>query len=231
MSGNRLLVVLAIASSVAFSAHAEIVGQARVVDGDTLDAGGQRIRLHGIDAPESHQACTVEGRSWNCGEEATAALVSLTAGHEVRCQERDRDRYGRIVAVCFVGSTDLNAEMVRKGWALAYRQYALDYVADEDRARQARAGIWRGEFTPPWEWRAEHRVQASQPVPAPSKAGLPTTPGECLIKGNISSKGERIYHVPRGRWYGHTKIDTGKGERWFCTEAEARAAGWRPSRQ
>ncbi len=108
--------------------------------------------------------------------------------------------------------------MVVNGWALACRRYSLDYVHEEADARTARRGIWASEFVKPWEWRRTQR-QATH-------AGAP---GECRIKGNINREGERIYHVPGGRWYDQTEIDPPKGEKWFYSEPEARVAGWRPA--
>ncbi len=138
-------------------AWADITGKVRIIDGDTLEVGGKRVRLFGIDAPEAKQRCTAEGKEWRCGEEATFALAYETAEHWLTCKEKDRDRYGRIVAVCYMGPHNLNALMVRKGWALAYRRYSTDYVGEEAEARAARAGIWRGEFMAPWEWRQLRR--------------------------------------------------------------------------
>jgi len=152
-------------------------------------------------------------------------------GRSVACEGRDIDRYGRIVAVCRAGSEDLNAWMVSEGWALAYRYYSLDYVSQEDRARAAGRGLWRGEFTPPWEWRAEPAARSAAPSSHTVATPPPSPSAECRIKGNISSKGERIYHTLGGHWYEQTRIDPGKGERWFCSEDEARSAGWRPSRR
>lgn len=99
------------------------------------------------------------------------------------------------------------------GWALAYQEYSTDYVEQETAARVAGAGIWRGQFVPPWDWRRGERLL--------SESANDNAPGQCLIKGNISGSGERIYHVPGGRYYDQTRIDPSKGEQWFCTEAEA----------
>ena len=203
---------------------AALSGPARAIDGDTIQLGGVRVRLHGIDAPESAQNCRARGRFWACGRAATRALAGLVRGRRVACKERNRDRYGRVVAVCAVAGRDLNAWMVSEGWAFAYRQYSRAYVAEETRARAARRGIWRGEAVAPWDWRRGKRLAGAR---APSRRGG----NRCNIKGNIGSSGKRIYHVPGGRYYGRTRIDTSRGERWFCTEGEARAAGWRRSRQ
>lgn len=142
------------------AAAADIVGEARVIDGDTLEISGERIRLHGIDAPESRQTCDVAGVAWPCGESATLALKDETDGRPVTCKGTKRDRYGRIIAVCFAGGHDLNAMMVREGWALAYRRYAKDYVDDESKARDALKGMWRADFVEPWKWRRNKRQTA-----------------------------------------------------------------------
>ncbi len=132
----------------------DITGPARVIDGDTIHVAGQRIRLHGIDTPETRQTCGLDGRVVRCGREATAALRRLSDDEPVSCQERDVDRYGRIVAVCFnTEGQDLGAELVREGWALAYRKYSLDYVDEEQKAKAGKAGLWSMDFVEPWEWR------------------------------------------------------------------------------
>ena len=143
----------------AAAAHADLTGIPRIIDGDTIEVAGQRVRLHGIDAPESRQTCPADGKPWQCGKDATAALKHMVGTNQVTCVERDRDRYGRVVAVCHAGDVNLNARMVRDGWALADRRYSADYVADESTAGDARTGLWRGQFVPPWKWRRGERLQ------------------------------------------------------------------------
>jgi endonuclease YncB( thermonuclease family) len=133
------------------------LGKARVIDGDTIEIGSERVRLHGIDAPEVRQTCIAYEKQWACGREATFALAFEVGHHWVTCRGDKRDRYGRLIAVCYVGPYDLGKRMVRDRWALAYRRYSMDYVNDEVAARQARRGMWRGEFVPPWEWRKGYR--------------------------------------------------------------------------
>lgn len=127
-------------------------GPVRIVDGDSLVMHDIRIRLRGIDAPELAQTCSHGGTSYPCGREAQAALARLVSGRPVICQTHGNDRYGRILARCMVGTTELNREMVQAGWALAYG----DYSAEERAARQARQGLWRGEFMRPQDWRRNH---------------------------------------------------------------------------
>lgn len=233
----RLRVLAAVMAGLLLStgAAADIAGTASVIDGDTLEIHGQRIRLHGIDAPESAQTCrTANGKAWRCGQQAALALSDRIGRRPVTCREKDKDRYGRIVAVCSAGGEDLNGWLVSQGWALAYRQYATDYVGQEASAQAARAGIWQGEFVTPWDWRRGKRLAsetANENAAVQERATAGGRSGNCAIKGNISSKGERIYHVPGGRSYAATRIDAGRGERWFCSEAEAQAAGWRRARQ
>jgi len=200
-----------------------ITGVASVIDGDTLDIHSQRIRLHGIDAPESGQFCEKDGKQYRCGQRAALALADKIGRATVRCEQRDIDRYKRIVAVCNLGNLDLNAWMVRQGWAIAYRQYSRDYVDHESAAQAEKTGIWAGRFINPSRWRRGDRLAVES-----AKEPAATS---CQIKGNISRSGERTYHVPGGRDYGPTRIDESKGERWFCSEDEARKAGWRRPRQ
>lgn len=193
-----------------------ISGSAHVLDGDTLEVRGVRVRLYGIDAPESRQSCRAGGSLWPCGSEAKRALAGRIGTRRVVCEERDNDSYGRVVAVCSVSGRELNRWMVAEGWAWANRRYSLAYAAEEAQARQASRGVWRGEVMAPWKWRRGERLAGGR---------------QCDIKGNISRKGERFYHVPGGKYYARTRIDTSRGERWFCTEKEARAAGWQRSRR
>ena len=145
-------VLVAVFALLAFPAHAEIVGKARVIDGDTLEIAGQRIRLHGIDAPESDQTCWAGATEWACGREATFALAYETGMHWVTCRAKGGDGDGAAY-VCTVGNRDLGARMVGAGWALAVGGDQAAYAGEETAARAARKGLWRGEFVLPWEWR------------------------------------------------------------------------------
>ena len=112
MTVIRYLIALALVMFLPMPAWADITGKARVIDGDTIEVAGQRIRLHSIDAPETRQLCYLDGKRWQCGKDAGNILSDWIDHRPVTCQERDRDRYGRIVAVCYVGDEDLNAWMV-----------------------------------------------------------------------------------------------------------------------
>jgi endonuclease YncB( thermonuclease family) len=141
-------------------AQDRIIGVAFVIDGDTIEIHGQRIRLFGIDAPESSQLCVrPTGERWRCGQQGSFALSDRIGRATVSCQPRDVDRYGRVVAICFKGEEDLSRWMVTTGWAVAFRRYSVDYVADEDAARQNRINIWSGDFDMPWVWRAQRRTR------------------------------------------------------------------------
>ena len=132
------------------AAH-EIIGTVRVVDGDTLAIGADRIRLRGMDAPEIGQQCRHGGKSYDCGRQAREALVAVIDGGKVTCNARRKDRYGRLIATCYLGSVDLGRRIVEEGWAVA----SGDYDLSERRARAEGRGIWAGEFERPDDWRAQ----------------------------------------------------------------------------
>ena len=139
-----------------------LAGPARVVDGDTIIVAGERVRLHGIDAPELDQPFWWRGQQLDCGTIALAALEALTAGVPLRCEPVERDCYGRLVAKCFSpNGCDVGHRLVLAGWALAYRRYSLDYVDAENEARKAERGMWRGSFMKPWVWRASRMPRRS----------------------------------------------------------------------
>ena len=142
-----------------FPAIADVTGHARVVDGDTLVIADIRIRLHGIDSPEQKQECLLHGNPWLCGEAATEALRKMIGEQPVFCRGEKKDRYKRLIAVCFIEQRNLNSAMVLHGWALAYRKYSLNYVAEEVQASQNKRGIWEAVFDPPWEWRRIQRAK------------------------------------------------------------------------
>ncbi len=204
-----------------FSSNSEII----IVDADTIKLKGKSIRLYGIDAPERTQTCeNSENVTYDCGAKATNALIKfikLNADKKVNCNYTNKDRYGRFIGECHIGKININRWLVKKGWAIAYRQYSLKYIKDEKIARINNSGIWKGKFIEPWKWRKGERLK--------SKSN--GTKDNCFIKGNISSNGKKIYHIQSGKYYNQTKISTVNGEMWFCSEKEAVENGWRKSKK
>lgn len=251
---TALLLLLAALTSATAQDNPVLVGRvSKVSDGDTitvqLSSGPISVRFDSIDAPEKNQP-------W--GDEAQRALAGRVNGREVALDVVTQDRYDRLVATVYLGDENVNAWMVQKGHAWAYREYLKnsEYCVWEDDARRARRGLWSlpsGQRAVPWEWRRRQRGQQDtvndfsadtaegciaamgrdRPVPGSVRSAQPLTLGDvprpsggCIIKGNIGNSG-KIYHVPESPSYANTKIDESKGERWFCSEEEARAAGWR----
>lgn len=186
----------------------------RVIDGDTVEIeSGQKVRYIGIDTPETaHPTKGVE-----CfGKEATAKNRQLAEGQLVRLEKdiSETDKYGRLLRYVWVGETMVNDYLVRQGFAHSSTyppdvKYQNQFTEAQQEARENNRGLW-----------AQCKTGTVQTV---SDSG-------CIIKGNISSSGERIYHVPGQRYYEKTVIDETKGERWFCTEEDAISAGWRKSK-
>jgi endonuclease YncB( thermonuclease family) len=198
---------------------ADVVGTVRVIDADTIDVGGTRIRLHAIDAPEMDQSCeTEQGIAFACGRWVTAQVRARFDGAVARCVPRDIDRFDRIVAQCRVAEQDMGEIIVSEGWAFAYRRYGMDYDLTEKAALVTGRGLHGVRVQSPAQFRA---TKVSGSVPADPA---------CVIKGNISKNGQ-IYHVPGQEYYTATRINLAKGERWFCSERDARAAGWRAARR
>lgn len=206
----------------------QIVGKARVIDANSIDIAGQRIGLFGIDAPDAKQTCLAAGRRYDCGRNAGFALSQIVGRHWVYCHEKGRDGNGAILAVCNLAGEagpENNATMVDTGWALADRNVPnTHYPRLEEKARQAKAGLWQGLFVAPWEWRRGKRLSPA-PAAAPARGTAP-----CLIKGSIDRDGAPVYHLAGSPSYDGTQIDLRAGERWFCSAVQAEAAGWRPYR-
>jgi len=133
-------------------------GAASVIDGDTIEIRGERIRLDAIDAPESSQLCLdAAGNRFLCGQKSAFLLAGMIGRSTVACQPKGRDRYKRTIAVCFKGGINLNAWIVAQGWAVAFRKYGNDYIDEEDEARIKSRGMWAGSFEMPWDWRARNK--------------------------------------------------------------------------
>lgn len=199
---------------------AEISGPVKIVDGDTVKILGVPIRLEGIDAPETAQTCKkLDGREYGCGKKSVDYLRHLL-GKEARCEGSKYDKYRRLLATCYSGKVNVNREMVINGWAVAFLRYSDVYTKEEKLAKVNRRGIWNGEFVRPSAFRAGAWREAESSNDVGGN-------GQCAIKGNINRKGEKIYHTPWSRNYKRTQINTSKSERWFCSETEAKNAGWR----
>lgn len=198
------------------SSGGNLVKVVRVIDGDTIEIeGGERIRYIGIDTPE-----TVDPRKpVQCfGVEASLKNKELVEGKMVRLEKdiTDRDKYNRLLRYVYVDDTFINLELVKQGFAYSYSyppdiKYQNQIVKAQQEAHEAKRGLW--DLCP---------VQAAATIPQENNSG-----GFCLIKGNISASGEKIYHLPGCNFYTKTKIDEARGEKWFCSESEAQVAGWR----
>jgi endonuclease YncB( thermonuclease family) len=236
-----ILLSAALAVLTAAPATANILtGPATVIDGDTIDMTGTRIRLIGIDAPESAQQCRRDGAAWDCGKDAAAALHEILATGPLECTAQGTDRFGHTLATCRTALFDLSHEMLRRGLAVPFGEDApYEYAEARDLARQLRFGLWAGEFDEPAAWRAANPQALLQPQrvaadDAPARRALERSLRErrytnalgCAIKGNHSRYGDYIYHLPGQRYYDGTRP-----ERLFCTESEAMAAGFRRSKE
>lgn len=218
------LAALMIAACVTGGAAPLTLQTLKVTDGDTITLNGEKIRLEGIDAPELAQLClSASGKQYECGKLSAKALAGFLSSGPVTCKGGSIDAYGRRLATCYSGSLNVNAAMVESGQAFAFLRYSSTYAAEEDRARANKAGLFAGKAEAPWDFRAAKWQNASAQRQVKASAD---SDRECPIKGNISKNG-RIYHMPWSTSYARTSINESKGERWFCTESEAIAAGWR----
>ena len=200
----------------------------RVIDGDTIEIdGGERVRYIGIDTPE-----TVDPRKTvQCfGVEASNKNKELVEGRMVWLEKdvTDKDKYNRLLRYVYVGDAFINLELVKQGFAYSYSyppdiKYQNQIVTAQQEAREAKKGLWNA-------CTADERVypsvtpQDSSPAPVTTQNG---SSDSCLIKGNINTAGEKIYHLPGCGSYSKTAIEENRGEKWFCSETEAQTAGWR----
>src|SRR3979490_2077638 len=227
----------------AMAQAADIVGIAKVREGDHVQIGSNRIRLGGIDAPSVDQLCLNNaGERWNWGAAARDELIKHADNKTWTCHTRQVvDRRGRTVARCEVDGEDIQKWMVRNGWALSYGRGSPDYDEEEEAARRAKAGMWQGAFIAPWDWRVRNKKTAILGSVKPpdnantillASASGPVAPSpDCTIKGNVNRSGECIYHQPTSRWYAKIKMQIAKGTRWFCSADEAAAPGCRETKR
>jgi endonuclease YncB( thermonuclease family) len=139
------------------TAHADtIAGRASVIDADTLQINGERIRILDIDAPEKDQFCqqAVGDVTWECGVEATFALIDWIGETDVVCETNGLDRYKRHLARCTVQGEDVAVWLAESGWGVPFRDCKCEAVREASaRAQAAERGIWIGPFIMPWDWR------------------------------------------------------------------------------
>lgn len=138
-----------------------IVGRASVIDGDTIEIRGSKIRLWGIDAFEATQKCKDFSRFYSCGSKAAWELDRLIGNKTTNCKSKGKDRYQRILAICFSNNINLNEAMVLSGWALAYSKYSNQYESMQLTAATRKSGAWSGTFVAPWDFRAKRNLEYS----------------------------------------------------------------------
>jgi endonuclease YncB( thermonuclease family) len=149
--GAFLVLASLIVAKIDLNSDTRISGPFFAIDGDTLAAGAERLRLLGMDAPEADQSCGGDGaEKWMCGDAARKALSKFASSAQAECSGSARDRYGRVLVHCRSGATDINADLVRQGMAVA----AGDYVGEEAAAKGEGRGVWSGPFDTPRAWRA-----------------------------------------------------------------------------
>lgn len=169
----KILTVIAVAIGVIYSgwtmlASASdelIIGRATVVDGDTLDIAAERVRLFGVDAPESGQMCDYKGKKWLCGSKAALDLAKWMGQATIVCRRRGKS-YDRAVASCMKGAADVGGWLVSNGLAVAETCFSRSYVAEQERARSSQVGIWASKFELPKVWRHEHQKRPDPPPAA-----------------------------------------------------------------
>ncbi len=212
-----IAVVFGLVSTAA--AAGEVSGRATVIDANTFTVNGTVVHLAGIEAPESNQRCDmVDGVKWFCGRAAAAVLFLIVQERDVVCRiDPDRESEdGARMARCTVAGQDVGGEMIRRGMAWASASAPADYRALQRQAEAAKRGVYQAKTEPAHAFRERRWREAKS-----------NAPGACPIKGNVDPLGRRIYHLPWSQWYALTKVTEARGERWFCNEREAIAAGWR----
>lgn len=192
-----------------------------VIDGDTLQVDGAIVQLYGIDAPELGQLCESDGSLWQCGIDAALALrklIDLSRG-SFHCSPWQGERTAADPAtyVCEVRHEDVALVLLHNGYGVALPGSFPDYRDAQDEARQARLGIWHSDFVPPWTWRGG---VASAVRPSDAER-------HCSVKGVTGGDGQRLYYVPTDPGYDAITVDPAAGDAVFCSDEDARRAGWR----
>jgi endonuclease YncB( thermonuclease family) len=190
-------------------------GAAYAEGADRLRVANRLVRLTGIEAPDAAQQCSRAGKSWRCGAAAESALSRLVNGRRVTCSVSGTDDAGRALGRCTVGTKDVAAELVRQGHVFNEGGLLPRYSSEEREARFAKAGLWSGDAERPSEWRAKIWEEAKG-----------KSPEGCPIKGQITGSA-RFYVLPWSPGYERARVQETRGERWFCSEQEAVAAGFK----
>ena len=191
-------------------------GRAVAVTGDSLRFAEATVALDGIEAPERDQECLRGDKRWRCGDAAKDALARAIRGKRVSCDLTGTRDEGTKTGRCTVRGADIAEALVREGHVFAEEGLFSRYATEESDARRAGAGVWAGEPERPAEYRAKRWEEARRAAPE-----------GCPIKGRVAS-GSRVYVLPWSPAYDSVRVVSARGERWFCSEAEAQAAGWRP---
>ncbi|NOT71433.1 MAG: thermonuclease family protein [Hyphomicrobium sp.] len=193
-------------------------GRATAIKGDLLRIDGQLVRLTGIEVPEAKQPCLKSnGRRWNCSAAARSALEKMVRGKSVACTRSGETDSGVVLAACSIDGTDVADALVRHGHVFAASGLLATYGSAESEAKETKLGIWQGETVRPSEWRDQIWQEAKRAAPE-----------GCPIKGTVRAT-DRSYAMPWSNGYEGAKVRTVKGDRWFCSEDEARAAGFKLS--
>jgi endonuclease YncB( thermonuclease family) len=193
----------------------ELKGRAYATGADSLRVGTVTVKLSGIEAPESEQRCGAGANRWRCGAVAETALSRLVNGRRVSCSLSGSDAAGRALGQCSVGDKDIGAELVRQGYVFADDSFLSRYAGQEREARAAKAGLWSGEVERPAAFRAKLWEEARRRAPE-----------GCPIKGQVTGS-SRVYVLPWSPDYERARVQKARGERWFCSEQEALAAGFK----
>ncbi len=163
LSHHPRLVIIALILSIITAAssnnESSIKGDIRIIDGDTIVLNNEKIRLQGIDAPETKQYCKAEDKKTKipCGKIATEKLKEIIDNNKVTCNIKGTDRYSRKLGYCYAGDININKEMVRRGYAVAYIQYDKSFAQDESVAKKEKLGFWNGTFERPQDWRKKSK--------------------------------------------------------------------------
>jgi endonuclease YncB( thermonuclease family) len=194
-------------------------GRAYAAGADTLRVGSTLVRLAGVEAHESEQRCGRGTNRWRCSGVAETVLARLVNSRTVSCSLSGSDDAGRALGRCTVGQTDVAAELVRQGYVFAESGILARYAGEEREARAAKAGLWGGDAERPAEFRAKLWEEAKR-----------RAPDGCPIKGQVTAS-SRVYVLPWSADYERARVQTTRGERWFCSEQEAVAAGFKAAQR